>query len=186
MKLPPITPGPWSVDEDGEVTAEVGAVICNVFTVDDFPCVDDAEEAYERAERECPANARAIAQVPAMLETLRLCRNAVESVEPEALGMVTLPPRGEADFGSEYPLRSELLDQIDAVLRAAGVELAESTKYRTQLEANRTWSVYYGGGFRKGGFRLEVDAANWIRKTLQEELEATGTEPPPFGVGRMA
>lgn len=60
-----------------------------------------------------------------------------------------------------------------------------ASKYRTQLEANKTWSAYYGTGFRKGGFHTQSDAQTWIdqQEDLQREAEQhlawAGENAPP-------
>lgn len=66
-----ITPGPWEITEEGEIYSEAGAFIGTVALAHHFPCVEN--ERREQAERECPANANAIAAVPAMVEALTRC-----------------------------------------------------------------------------------------------------------------
>jgi hypothetical protein len=50
---------------------------------------------------------------------------------------------------------------VDALARAV-IESREKSRYRTQQEARGEWSAYYGEGYRKGPFRTEADAQNWI------------------------
>lgn len=64
------TPGPWAQDEsdDMEIIADVGAVICRVYTAVDFPCVEDSDAAA--VELQAQANARLIAAAPVLLAAL--------------------------------------------------------------------------------------------------------------------
>ena len=75
-------------------------------------------------------------------------------------------------FGSD-----KLGDALDALAEFVAptqvAQLDQRLRYRTQLEQNRTWSVYEGLAYRKGGFRLEADAVDWIKRTIREEVEAT-------------
>jgi hypothetical protein len=49
-------------------------------------------------------------------EALRTAKSAIEHLEPEALGMATISPRGDDDFGHEYPIRDEIVAKITAAL----------------------------------------------------------------------
>lgn len=69
------TPGPWT-NEDFEITAEDGSVICSVNNVDDFPCIeeDNTENGTKQLIAEFEANARLIADAPDSTLLLRaLC-----------------------------------------------------------------------------------------------------------------
>jgi hypothetical protein len=59
------TPGPWTND-DGSISAgEGGFAVANVYSSEDFPCLDDCDEArLAEIDVECAANARLIAAAP--------------------------------------------------------------------------------------------------------------------------
>jgi hypothetical protein len=84
MSEPKFTPGPWSVDEDGLISAG-GIAVASVYDADDFPCLDaDDDEPVNDAAH---ANACLIAAAPDLLDAckdaLELCRctNGVVRVE---------------------------------------------------------------------------------------------------------
>jgi hypothetical protein len=62
------TPGPWEVDDCGNVCGE-GAALATVFGAEDFPCLP--EEDYDAVNVECAANARLMAAAPELLAALR-------------------------------------------------------------------------------------------------------------------
>lgn len=64
------TPGPWTVEDDFTIMADVGAHICTVNEPDDFPCLDQDEANQAHVLAECQANARLIAAAPTMLAAL--------------------------------------------------------------------------------------------------------------------
>lgn len=65
------TPGPWT-NEDFTITADDGSVISDVHSIDDFPCIDQDNDAdqLEKLNAELQANARLIAAAPDLLEAL--------------------------------------------------------------------------------------------------------------------
>ena len=134
MKLPPITPGPWTVAPQRtslSVRAVEGPTIATIRS-----SYDPTNDADRKG-----ADARAIAQVPAMLEALveaaktfrfyeaehrkkgdeqvRLARNSADQRDPE--------PYGRAHY-EKADRNREKAETIEAVLRAAGCELEESSK----------------------------------------------------------
>jgi hypothetical protein len=65
------TPGPWSLLDESEIHHE-GAMIANVMMADDFPCLDQDDEALiAKVEAECHANARLIKAAPNLLAALK-------------------------------------------------------------------------------------------------------------------
>lgn len=58
------TPGPWEVDDCGNICGQ-GAALAQVFGAEDFPCIP--EEDYDDVNLECAANARLIAAAPDLL-----------------------------------------------------------------------------------------------------------------------
>lgn len=73
------TPGPWALDElDMSIFAEVGASICDVTDIDDFPCLEEGTENDVHAE--CVANARLIAAAPELLAALKALPAILEEV----------------------------------------------------------------------------------------------------------
>lgn len=71
------TPGPWAVDDDGEVTGVEGqAVVASVYKPDDFPCFDAEEDDPEgKFPVECAANAALIAAAPDLLKAAEFARD---------------------------------------------------------------------------------------------------------------
>ena len=65
------TPGPWTVEDNFTIMADVGAHICKVSEPDDFPCLDQDEGTQSHVLAECGANARLIAAAPDMLAALK-------------------------------------------------------------------------------------------------------------------
>jgi hypothetical protein len=73
------TPGPWEVDDDGEVSSQ-NVVVAKVFQWDDFPCL---EEHMEAVQRECEANARLIAAAPELLAALHELDAMYQRIAPD-------------------------------------------------------------------------------------------------------
>ena len=64
-------------------------------------------------------------------------------------------------FGSvAVPTMAEAEQRLLAVI--AGLNGAKPSLWRTQKEANQSWSVYEGEAFRKGGFPRQEPALDWI------------------------
>lgn len=61
------TPGPWAVNDDGEIFGS-SMHIGHIASADDFPCVDDAE--FATVNKMSAANGRLIAACPRMYEAL--------------------------------------------------------------------------------------------------------------------
>ena len=101
MKLPNITPGPWTVDEYG-IDAPSGSVLSAVdgHVYDEY---DSDSASIDISE----ANAKAIAAVPAMLEALNEARQFVN--------LCTI----DADYEVQDEARTAL-GNLDAALRLAG------------------------------------------------------------------
>lgn len=79
----------------------------------------------EKAERALSATVRATleaAHQAELVEAIKMVRAAIGTLPADALGMGEIPPKGDADFGHEYPIRDELLSHFDSVLAKAGVE----------------------------------------------------------------
>ena len=62
------TPGPWDVDDCGNICGS-GAALANVFGAEDYPCLP--EEDYDAVNVECAANARLMAAAPELLAALK-------------------------------------------------------------------------------------------------------------------
>lgn len=84
-KVSAYTPGPWN-NEDYEITAGDGSVICSVNSIDDFPCIDEdnSEEGMEQLVAEFEANASLIAAAPRMYAFIEFCA-AVGNAEAKAI-----------------------------------------------------------------------------------------------------
>ena len=63
------TPGPWTLEDDGEVWG-AGCLVAAVFASGDFPCLDPDDAGA--SDGEGAANARLIAAAPEMLAALHL------------------------------------------------------------------------------------------------------------------
>lgn len=76
------TPGPWALDEDSNIMAHDGAVaVAVVMLADDYPCLDhDEDEAVEKVQVECEANARLMAAAPDMLTALVAMDRALDAI----------------------------------------------------------------------------------------------------------
>lgn len=72
MNEPRHTPGPWEVDDCGNICGG-GAALAAVYGAEDFPCLP--EEDYDAVNVECAANARLMAAAP---DLLAACEKALE------------------------------------------------------------------------------------------------------------
>jgi hypothetical protein len=78
------TPGPWAVDEDGEITGhEGGTAIGRVYMYADFPCLDPDDVDQDVFDAESQADGRLMAAAPDLLDAAVL---ALEELEDFARG----------------------------------------------------------------------------------------------------
>ena len=107
MTAVPFTAGPWK--------AERKHVIAGPFTYKPhWPGVESSAQ--------MEANAKAIAALPALVEALVAARQAVAGLDAEALGMGSQVVDFHDGREEPYPLRDELLSNMDAALKQAGIE----------------------------------------------------------------
>ena len=70
------TPGPWQVEDDGVHISGSAVMICRMFVADDFPCIDDGDDAEECNEM-AQANSHLIAAAPDLLNACQLTQSHV-------------------------------------------------------------------------------------------------------------
>ena len=100
------TPGPWEIDWDCHTAINKGNK--HIALVNQYNSTDESSRVWGE---EHEANARLIAAAPDLLARLKEARDAIASLEPEALGEVfTQEPDGTQ---GGWPIRDELLANID-------------------------------------------------------------------------
>jgi hypothetical protein len=99
------TPGPWKINECGEIEA-TGTIIGNVYGIDDYPCLDDDQ--IDDAGKECLANGVLISSAPDLLDALKRSMDVFEYMTSE-----------EFEHGADKPIR-DLVRK--AIAKAEGKE----------------------------------------------------------------
>ena len=119
------TPGPWQSRDDytteGFVTiiANIDGEILDGSPFYTYDTVAICEDEYGERLPNVAANVRLIAAAPALLEALQEALSAIVTLEEGALGFVGTVTNEATGEGFLYPLRDELINQIEAAIAAA-------------------------------------------------------------------